>query len=50
MAETLLYGWFKKTDLPKLDVPDVIQLIIKKHQLPLIVVDIEIEEIRQWIN
>jgi hypothetical protein len=29
---------------------DVIQLIIKKHQLPLIVVDLEIEEIRQWIN
>lgn len=29
---------------------DVIQLILKKHQLPLIVVDIETEEIRQWIN
>lgn len=29
---------------------DVIQLILKKHQLPLIVVDTETEEIRQWIN
>lgn len=28
----------------------VIQLILTKHQLPLIVVDIETEEIRQWIN
>lgn len=29
---------------------DVTQLILNKHQLPIIVVDIEIEEIRQWIN
>ncbi|ABA21888.1 fdxN element excision controlling factor XisH [Trichormus variabilis ATCC 29413] len=29
---------------------DVIQLILKKHQLPIIVVDIEAEEITQWIN
>lgn len=29
---------------------DVIQLILNRHQLPLIVVDIEIEEITQWIN
>lgn len=29
---------------------DVTQLILKKHQLPIIVVDIEIEEIAQWIN
>lgn len=29
---------------------DVIQLILDKHQLPIIVVDIEIEEIMQWIN
>lgn len=29
---------------------DVIQLILSKHQLPLIVVDTEVEEIRQWIN
>lgn len=29
---------------------DVTQLILKKHQLPLIVVDTETEEIRQWIN
>ncbi|MBD2625130.1 XisH family protein [Trichormus variabilis] len=29
---------------------DVIQLILSKHQLPLIVVDTEAEEIRQWIN
>ena len=29
---------------------DVIQLILHKHQLPLIVVDIEVEEIIQWIN
>lgn len=29
---------------------DVIQLILTRHQLPLIVVDIEAEEITQWIN
>ncbi|MEN9223407.1 MAG: XisH family protein [Thermostichus sp. BF3_bins_97] len=29
---------------------DVIQLILTKHQLPIIVVDIEAEEILQWIN
>lgn len=29
---------------------DVIQLILNKHQLPMIVVDIEIEEITRWIN
>lgn len=29
---------------------DVAQLILNKHQLPVIVVDIETEEITQWIN
>ncbi|MGL6342797.1 MAG: element excision factor XisH family protein [Waterburya sp.] len=29
---------------------DAIQLILNRHQLPLIVVDIESEEIKQWIN
>lgn len=29
---------------------DIIQLILSKHQLPLIVVNLEIEEITQWIN
>jgi hypothetical protein len=29
---------------------DVIQLILNKHQLPLIVVNLELEEIVQWIN
>jgi hypothetical protein len=29
---------------------DVTQLILNKHQLPIIVVDMEIEEIVQWIN
>jgi len=29
---------------------DVAQLILHKHQLPVIVVDIETEEITQWIN
>lgn len=29
---------------------DVIQLILNRHQLPLIVVDTEVEEIVQWIN
>lgn len=29
---------------------DVTQLILNKHQLPIIVVDIGIEEIMQWIN
>lgn len=29
---------------------DVTQLILNKHQLPIIVVDIEMEEILRWIN
>ena len=29
---------------------DVIQLILNRHQLPLIVIDTELEEVRQWIN
>jgi XisH protein len=29
---------------------DVAQLILNRHQLPIIVVDLEIEEIAQWIN
>ena len=29
---------------------DVTQLILHKHQLPLIVVDTEVEEIIQWTN
>ncbi|MDX2099991.1 MAG: XisH family protein [Leptolyngbyaceae cyanobacterium bins.59] len=29
---------------------DVTQLILNRHQLPIIVVDIETEEITQWIN
>ncbi len=29
---------------------DVIQLVLNRHQLPLIVVNIEEEEITQWIN
>jgi hypothetical protein len=29
---------------------DVAQLILHKHQLPIIIVDIEVEEITQWIN
>jgi XisH protein len=29
---------------------DVTQLILNRHQLPIIVVDIETEEILQWIN
>ena len=29
---------------------DVIQLILNKHQLPLIIVDTEIEVIKQWIS
>ncbi len=29
---------------------DVTQLILNRHQLPIIVVDIETEEIMQWIN
>lgn len=41
-VSTIAYkGFFKQ---------DVIQLILNKHQLPLIVVDTEMEEIRQWIN
>jgi XisH protein len=29
---------------------DVTQLILNRHQLPIIVVDLETEEIKQWIN
>ncbi|MBU7583134.1 MAG: XisH family protein [Nostoc sp. TH1S01] len=29
---------------------DIIQLILNRHRLPIIVVDIEAEEIQQWIN
>ncbi|MFM7427763.1 MAG: element excision factor XisH family protein, partial [Elainella sp.] len=29
---------------------DITQLILKKYQLPIIVVDLAIEEIVQWIN
>ena len=29
---------------------DVVQLILRKHRLPLIIVDTEREEIEQWIN
>ncbi|MCC3439682.1 MAG: hypothetical protein JGK30_05750 [Microcoleus sp. PH2017_40_RAT_O_B] len=29
---------------------DAIQLIVNRHQLPLIVVNTEVEEIVQWIN
>jgi hypothetical protein len=29
---------------------DVTQLILSRHQLPIIVVDLETEEIMQWIN
>ena len=29
---------------------DVIQLIVNRHQLPLIIVNTEVEEIVQWIN
>jgi hypothetical protein len=29
---------------------DIAQLILKKHRLPIIVVDTELEEITQWIN
>ncbi|HEY9835345.1 MAG TPA: element excision factor XisH family protein [Vampirovibrionales bacterium] len=39
---TLIYNTFFQRD--------VIQLIIKKHQLPMIIVDTELEEILQWIE
>jgi hypothetical protein len=29
---------------------DIVKLILSKHQVPIIVVDIEAEEIVQWIN
>jgi hypothetical protein len=41
-VSTVAYNTFFKQD--------VIQLILNHHQLPLIIVDIEAEEIRQWIN
>ena len=41
-VSTVIYNTFFKQD--------VIQLILNRHQLPLIVADIEAEEITQWIN
>jgi hypothetical protein len=31
-------------------IQDIAQLIIKKHPLSMIIVDLEMEEITQWIN
>lgn len=48
--ERKLYIAISKTAYKSFFSQDVVQLIIKKHQLSIIVVDTEIEEIQQWIN
>jgi hypothetical protein len=45
-----LYIAISETAYKSFFTQDVIQLILNRHQLPLIVVDIETEEIKQWIN
>jgi hypothetical protein len=45
-----LYIAASKTAYNTFFTQDVIQLILHKHQLPMIVVDIETEEITRWIN
>jgi len=45
-----LYIAISETAYKSFFTQDVIQLILNRHQLPLIVVDIETEEIKKWIN
>ncbi|MFN9560796.1 MAG: element excision factor XisH family protein [Dolichospermum sp.] len=45
-----LYIAISETAYKSFFTQDVIQLILNRHQLPVIVVDIETEEIKQWIN
>lgn len=48
--ERKLYIAISKVAYNTFFVQDVIQLILSKHHLPMIVVDVEKEEITQWIN
>jgi hypothetical protein len=45
-----LYIAISKVAYSTFFVQDVTQLILNRHQLPIIVVDLETEEIMQWIN
>ncbi|NEO88303.1 MAG: fatty-acid synthase [Spirulina sp. SIO3F2] len=45
-----LYLAISTTAYKKIFKQDIAQLILKKRQLPLIVVDLETEEIVQWLN
>ncbi|WP_414590483.1 element excision factor XisH family protein [Anabaena sp. CCY 9614] len=47
---SLLYIAISKVAYNTFFTQDITQLILHKHQLPIIVVDIETEEIMQWIN
>lgn len=49
-SDRKLYIAVSKTVYNTFFAQDVIRLILNKHQLPTIVVDIEIEEITKWIN
>ncbi|BBD59936.1 fdxN element excision controlling factor XisH [Nostoc sp. HK-01] len=45
-----LYIAISKVAYKTFFIQDITQLILNKHRLPIIVVDIETEEIQQWIN
>lgn len=49
-ADRKLYIAVSKTAYTTFFIQDVIQLILNKHQLPMIVVDVEVEEITQWFR
>lgn len=49
-ADRKLYISISKVVYNTFFTQDVIQLILNKHHLPIIVVDLETEEIMQWIN
>lgn len=48
--ERKLYIAVSQTAYQTFFIQDIAQLILKKHQLSMIIVDLEKEEIRQWIN
>jgi XisH protein len=49
-SDRKLYIAISKVVYTTFFVQDVAQLILNRHQLPIIVVDLETEEITQWIN
>ena len=48
--ERKLYIAVSKVSYRSFFIQDIAQLIIKKHPLSMIIVDLEMEEITQWIN